>query len=150
MYVDAQLTFSDAQAVTATAASTNYIDLGPLFSGNLTRNLGVGERMYIVVNVDVAMTDSGSDSTIAVTLETDDNTSFSSATTLATLGTFAAVSAVGTQIIAALPVGAYERYIQLRYTAANGNLSTGSFTASIVKDASMFATYAQGSPGTGY
>lgn len=150
MYVDAQLTFSDAQAVTATAASTNYVDTGPLFSGNLGRNLGVGDRLYIVVSCDVAMTDSSSDSTIAVTLQTDDNTSFSSATTLLTIGTFAALSAVGTALVAPLPIGAYERYIRLYYTAANGDLTTGSYTASIVKDISQWTSTAQGSPGTGY
>lgn len=153
MITDAQLTFSDAQAVTATAGSTNVIDTGPLFSGNLGRNLGVGERMFVAVTVDVAMSDAGSDSTITVTLETDDNAAFSSAATVGTLGVFSALSAVGTAIFAGLPPGnavPYERYIRLMYTAANGNLTTGSFTASIVKDAPLFTTYAPGAPTTGF
>jgi hypothetical protein len=41
MFMDADLLFSDAQAVTATAASTNYYDTGPLYSGNTGRSLGV-------------------------------------------------------------------------------------------------------------
>lgn len=152
MYVDAQLTFSDAQAVTATAASTNQIDTGPLFSGNTGRNLGVGENLFIVVTVDVAMTDASSDSTITVTLETDDNSAFSSAATVATLGVIPAVTAAGAMFVYRLPIATsvpYERYIQLKYTPANGNLTTGSFTASIVKDASIYAQYASGIPATG-
>jgi hypothetical protein len=143
MFMDQDLLFSDAQAVTATAASSNYADLGPLFSGNLNRDIGVSE-MYISISVDVAMTDSGSDSTIAVSLETDDNTSFSSAATVATLVTIPAVTAAGTKYFVRLPIATtvpYERYIQLRYTAANGNLTTGSFTAALVKNIDKYVSY---------
>jgi hypothetical protein len=100
MFMDADLLFSDAQAVTATAASTNYYDTGPLYgatSGNTGRNLGVSTELYFSISVDVAMTDSGSDSTIAVSLETDDNTSFSSIATVATLVTIPALTAAGTK-----------------------------------------------------
>lgn len=145
MYVDAQLTFSDAQAITATARSTNVIDTGPLFSGNTGRNLGVGERLYIVVTCDVAMTDSGSDSTLTVTLETDDNAAFSSTAIVATLGSIPALTAAGAIFVYALPVAGavpYERYLSLLFTAVNGNLTTGSFTASITKDASIYQQYA--------
>ena len=144
MFMDQDLLFSDAQAVTATAASTNYYDTGPLFTGNTGRDLGVSE-MYVSISVDVAMTDSGSDSTIAVSLETDDNTSFSSASTVATLVTIPALTAAGTKYFVRLPIATtvpYERYIQLRYTAANGNLTTGSFTAALVKNIDKWASTA--------
>lgn len=145
MLLDNNLLFSDAQAVTATAASTNVIDTSPLFSGNTGRRIGNGKRAYIFVSVDTAFTDSGSDTTIAVTLETDDNTSMSSATTIATLTTFAALTAAGTIQYFPIPMSsAYERYIGLRYTAANGNLTTGAFTAGIVLDADQFFATAPG------
>ena len=70
MILDTQLEFSDAQAVTATAVSTNVVDLSSV------RDIGVGEELYIRIGVVVAMTDAGSDSTIAVTLETDDAAAF--------------------------------------------------------------------------
>lgn len=140
MYLDAQNSFSDAQAVTATAASTNYIDLAPLTG--TARNIGVGDDLYIHINIDVALTDSGSDSTVAITLETDDNTSFSSATTLATVASVAATAAAGTSYIYKIASAAFERYIQLRYTVSGGNLTTGSFTAGIVKDAQQYTSYA--------
>lgn len=146
MIIDAQLTFSDAQAVTATANSTNVIDTGPLFAGNTGRNLGAGVRHpYIFITVDIAMTDASSDSTLAVALVTDDNAALSSATTIATLTTFAALTAAGTTFFAPLPVSnSYERYIALTFTPANGNLSTGSFTAGITLDPQAWVPTASG------
>jgi len=144
MLIDNNLLFSDAQAVTATAGSTNIIDTAPLFSGNLGRRVGNGKPIYIFISVDVAFTDSGSDSTIAVTVETDDNTSMSSATTVATITTFAALTAAGTKFFAPLPIANYERYIGIRYTAANGNLTTGSFTAGLVLNVDDFYATAGG------
>lgn len=144
MIIDNNLLFSDAQAITATAASTNVIDTGPLFSGNTGRRLGHGKRAYIFVTVDTAFTDSGSDSTVAITLRTDDNASMSSATVVATLTTLAALTAAGTKAFFPIPMAAYERYIDLNYTLANGNLSTGAITAGIVLDADEFYSTAPG------
>lgn len=138
MYLDAQLIFSDAQAVTADAGSTNVIDTGPLFTGVLGRNLGVGERAFVFLTVDVALTDSGSTSYCTVTLETDETAAFSTAATVATLFVVPALTAAGATFFAPLPVATlavpYERFIRLKYTMTNGDLSTGSFTAGITKD----------------
>lgn len=137
MMIDRQNQFSSAQAVTATAGSTDIIDLA-----SAGRNVGVGEIVYIVVIVTAAFTDVGSDSTVAVTLETDDNTSMSSPTTIQTIGTFSALAAAGTRLISRLPVATYERYIGIRYTVAGGNLSTGSITAFLCKDIDAYTSYA--------
>lgn len=48
MILDAQLQFSDAQALTATAVGTNVIDLGA------DRSIGTGEPMAVLFTVDVA------------------------------------------------------------------------------------------------
>lgn len=138
MYVDSQLLFSDAQAVTAAAASTNSIDLGAV------RDIGTGEDLYIVCVCDVAMTDASSDSTLAVTLEGDSSSTFTPDASDA-LFTFAATSAAGTVKYAKLSpalASLQYRYIQLRYTPANGNLTTGSFTAFIAKDIDRYVSYA--------
>lgn len=145
MIMDGDLLFSDAQAVTATAASSNYYDTGPLFTGNTGRNIGVSGELYFSISVDVAMTDSGSDSTVAVSLETDDNTSFSSVATVATLVTIPAVTAAGTKYFVKVPIATtvpYERYLQIKYTLANGNLTTGSFTVALVKNIDNWTSYA--------
>lgn len=136
MYVDAQNLFSDAQAITASAVSTNIIDLGS------ARDIGVGRELYLVVLVDTAFTDAGSDSTVQVDIQTDDNAAFASATTLKTVGTFAALSAVGSRLIERLnPDLAWEQYIRLNYTVANGNLTTGSLTAFLTVDVHAWTAY---------
>ena len=48
MILDSLLKFSDAQALTATADSTNVIDLSN------DRDIGIGEPMALVVTVGVA------------------------------------------------------------------------------------------------
>lgn len=137
MILDFNNRFSDAQAVTATAVSDDIIDLGE------ARNIGVGENLYILVVVDVAFTDSGDDTTIVVTIETDDNESFSSATVGQTLFTFDALSAIGTTNIARIqPDAANERFMRLRYTIANGSLTTGSLSSYILHDISKWTAYA--------
>lgn len=137
MYVDAQNLFSDEQALTATAASTNLIDLGA------NRDIGTGENLYIVLVVDVALTDASSDSTVAVTIEMDALAAFGSPTTTQTLFTISAVAAVGTKLIARIqPDAVNEQFMRLKYTMANGNLSTGTVTAFITKDIDKFTAYA--------
>jgi len=48
MILDAELQFSDAQAITTDAVGTNVVDLG------VARSIGSGEPMCVVFNVDVA------------------------------------------------------------------------------------------------
>jgi hypothetical protein len=136
MILDKQLEFSNAQAVTATAASTNYIDFSAV------RDMGVGQDLYVVVVCTTAMTDGSSDSTLAVALEGDSTTTFTPDYTR-TLFTFAALSPVGTVKYAKLGPGDLNlRYAQLSYTPANGNLTTGSFSAYLVQDIQQYTSYA--------
>lgn len=140
MILDAQLLFSDAQAVTAAAGSTNTIDLSAV------RDIGTGEPLYIGVIVDVAMTDSGSDSTLTVALEGDSTTSFTPDGTM-NLFTIPAVSAAGAAFFARLNPGAAPlayQYIRLLYTPNNGNLSAGSFTSFITHDIQKYTSYVDG------
>lgn len=136
MYVDALLLFSDAQAVTAAAASTSHIDFGAV------RDMGTGEDLYVVVTCDVAMTDASSNSTLAVAIEGDSTSTFTPDYTR-TLFTFDALSAAGTVKIAKLsPADVNLRYLQLKYTPANGDLTTGSFTAFITTAIDRYVAYA--------
>lgn len=136
MFLDAQLIFSDGQAVTAAAGSTNTIDLGAV------RNIGVGEVLYLVIICTVAMTDSGSDSTLAVAIEGDSTDSFTPDSTK-TVATFAAASAAGTtKIVKLSPDDINLRYMRLKYTPSGGDLTTGSFDAFITKDIQAFTAYA--------
>jgi hypothetical protein len=130
--------FSDAQAITAAADSTNSVDLGAV------RDIGTGEPLYVVVSVDVAFTDSGSDSTLTVTLEGDSTTTFTPDGTL-DLFTIPALAAAGDVFIARLAPDAAPlqyRYIQLVYTPNNGNLTTGTVTAFITNNIQKYESYA--------
>ncbi len=118
MYIDKDLQFSDAQALTSTAASTNLIDLGS------DRNIGGGETKWIVVSCDVAL--AGTSPTLDVALQTDDNASFSSATDIVASVQKTAM-AVGDKIVLAVPYE-NERYLRLNYTMG-GTTPTASVTA---------------------
>lgn len=143
MFVDSKLEFSDAQAVTSTAISTNVIDLG---DDNTLQDIGAGEPMYLVVLTQTAATDVSSDATLTVSLESDSTANLAtSATVHYTTGAlaFAAFSPAGTVLAAVrLPIGNYERYLGMRYTVANGPLTAGNFDAFLTKDYGKFLSYA--------
>lgn len=110
MLLDAQLQFSAAQVLSATAVSTNSIDLGT------ARQIGVGEPMGVLLTVDVAADFTTTDETYSVAMQTDDNSSFSSPTTLFTQAIPAAQLALGKRVFLPLPLANVERYIRLNYT----------------------------------
>jgi Bbp16 len=95
------------------------------------------------------MSDAGSDATVDVVLQTDDNEAFSSATSLGTLMTIPAVSPAGFKRVVPLPIGAgrlYERFIRLQFNVNNGPLLTGSFRAAIVMQGDSTPVYATAQP----
>lgn len=109
MLIDSRLEFSDGQALTATAASTNVINLSQ------DRNIGPGRTMYVVLTVDVAADYTTEDETYAVAVQTDDNAAFSSATTIASRTIAAADLAAGAKHVIGFPY-ANEQYLRLNYT----------------------------------
>lgn len=111
MILDSLLNFSDAQALSATGASTNSIDLGA------ERRVGTGEPMAVVVTVDTAL--AGTSPTFAFAYQSDDNSSFSSAATVVTSATIsgAANAPAGARFVLPIPPGfATERYGRVNYT----------------------------------
>lgn len=142
MILDSQFELSDAQAVTATAISTNVVDLFSVRAGdaaaadispNARIDVGDADDLYLVVATQTAATDTGSDATLTVTLESADNAALStnpvvhfSTGALA----FATFSPQGTQLVKMrLPKGLYRRYLGVRYTVASGPLTAGAFDA---------------------
>lgn len=136
MIIDAQNEFSDSQAVTSTAISTNVIDLD---SASVPKNIGGSEAMYLVVQTAVTCTDTSSDATLAVTLESDSAAALNSSPTVHfSTGTlaFAAFATAGTRLaVMPLPFGNYKRYLGVRYTVASGPLTAGAFDAFLTRDA---------------
>jgi len=141
MYTDDRTYFSDGQAITASAASTNKIAL--------TTPSDLGKLRKGVINIVVTETfdDTGDNSTAVVTLRTDDNEAFGSAATIATLFTITNGLAAGTEFNFELPYAnsvPYQDYIDLYFTVANGDFSQGKITARIVFDAEIATFTAQG------
>lgn len=140
MILDSQNEFSDAQAVTATAISTNVYDLfslgaggGASISPNARIDVGDADELYIVVQTAVAATDTGSDATLTVTVESADDAGLTTnAQVHLTTGAlaFATFSPQGAQLLKArLPKALYRRYLGVRYTVAAGPLTAGAFDA---------------------
>lgn len=111
-FVDNQLLMSDAQALSATAAGTNIIDL------STARRLGAGEPMAVVVGIDVAADHTTGDETYAVAVQVDDDSAFGSATTLASY-TIPNTTVAGDVHVVTIPitsVNSDNRYLRVNYT----------------------------------
>jgi hypothetical protein len=145
MFVDTQTEFSDAQAVTATAISTNVIDTQAALGGgtniafgNVNQDFGQGEDVYLNVVTAVAITDTGSDATLTVTLESATDAGLTTAavvhfsTGALAFASYAPAGSVIAQI--KLPNADYKRYVGLRYTVAAGPFLTGNIDAFLTKD----------------
>ena len=137
MIMDATLQFSNAQAITASAASTNTIDLGATgtvygAAAAIVRDVGKGEAIPLAVTVTETFATLTS---LTISIETDDNSSFSSAKTVWRSPAYTVAQlTVGAEYILpdALPVGTNERYVRLYYTVAGSNATTGKITAGAV------------------
>ncbi len=143
MLIDKLGTFSWETAVTVDAIS-DVIDLlsvsGSLNAGdtggptaNLIRDIGAGTPLYLHILVTTTFAKAGANPTLTVTLESD------SAADLATSATVHWTSAAEdeTTMVAgrwiakgvAIPAGAYERYLGLRYTTGTDDFTTGKLSA---------------------
>jgi hypothetical protein len=136
MLLDENTLFSDDQAVTATAASTNYMDTGvkatvPGAPAALGGSLGNAHDIPLLIQVTAAFATLTS---LTISVETDDNTSFSSAKTVASTHAILAADLVAGYIapLNLIPHTATERYVRLKYTVGGSNATAGTITASVV------------------
>lgn len=135
MIFDKQALFSDAQAITATAASTNVIDLGAPGTPKhakapITQDFGRGRPVPLRVQVVEAFNNLTS---LAVAIQVDDNEAFSSPKTVATQ-TIALADLVAGKVAAIdyVPRGTDERFMRLNYTVTGTAPTTGKVTAGLV------------------
>jgi hypothetical protein len=127
MILDAEHQFSNSQALTATALSTNVIDLG-----SVDRNIFNGEPMGVVVNVEVAADQTTGDEDYTFSVETASDSGITTARKLLARRIFesgtptapaedADLLVAGFKFVLPLPMGTLaeaERYLALRYTLA--------------------------------
>ncbi|HCQ8627385.1 TPA: hypothetical protein OME93_001351 [Klebsiella pneumoniae] len=122
MLLDQQALFSAAQAITATAASTNVIDTGS--------NKDVGKYGDIPLLIQVVEGFNNLTS-LTVTVQTDDNSAFSSAADVLSMTNPLASLVLGYKSpVITLPMK-MERYIRLNYTVTGTAPTTGKVTAGI-------------------
>lgn len=139
MLIDALLLFSDAQALTATAVSTNVIDLGA------DSNVGIGEPMAVVVSLDVAADDSDGDETYSVDLQADSTAAFSSAAVIATRA-ITRGDVAGTKYVLSIPADTSgEQFLRLNFTLG-GTTPTATVTAYVIPQSMVqnYVSYADG------
>lgn len=123
MILDADLLFSNKQAVTATATSTNEIDLGA--AGD-----AIGQELTIHVVVDTAFATLTS---LAVSLETSaDGSTWT--TVLSGPAVPRASLTKGASIFCVRVPQGLSRYVRMKYTVGGSNATAGKVTAFASKD----------------
>ena len=135
MIFDAQGKFSAAQAVTATAVSFNSIDLlaaGIPYGSSAAQNRALG--LFDIPLLIQVVENFNTLTSLTFSVETDDNSAFSSATTVATTPAIPLAQLVaGYQAsFDRIPRKVVERHIRLRYTVIGTNPTLGKITAGIV------------------
>jgi len=132
---DKTLQFSDAQAITATAASTNSIDFGPGgrvygAAADIPRNIARSVHLPLLIQVVEAFNTLTS---LTISLELDTTTTFTPDKTIVLASIPLASLTLGAQVYyAELPQGISMRYAQLKYTVVGTDPTTGKITAGIV------------------
>ena len=118
------------QTITATANSTNVVDL------SLARDIGEGMDLYVQFTVGTAFTAAGAATLTPTVIVTADSAAFTTPTTIGTAGTIAVATLVAGYTfairlnpqIASLGL----RYLGAIYTVATGPMTAGTMTADIV------------------
>ncbi len=141
MIIDNSLIFSDAQAITASAASTNVLDflaMGQVYhaAAALSRDVAKATCIPLLIQVVEAFDSAADDGTLTVDLELDSTTTFTPDKTIR-LATAVpqALLVPGKQLLVypELPAGISLQYARLKYTVGgSGNFTAGKVTAAIV------------------
>ena len=146
MLTDALLQLSSAQIVTASAVSTNTVDLSQ------ARDIGAGNNLFVAITVDEAATAAGAatvnfqvitSAAAALTSLTIIGQTDAIAKTELTLGRKVIVIPIPSAILLAQPIG--QRYLGVQYTVGTGPLTAGKFSAAIIdEDISVNKNYPSG------
>lgn len=132
MITDQQNLFSDAQAITVTANSTNVIDTLP---GGQNTKAGIGDGQDITLFAQIGQTFAGGTS-LAISLVSADDAALTTnvITHYATAAIVtASLTAKSRPVALDLPYGKYRRYVGLVYTVV-GTMTAGTITAGLVED----------------
>jgi hypothetical protein len=144
MILDERTEFADATALN-TGAAGDYVIGDVVDLGAAGRDIGNGEELELVVQVDTTATSGGS-ATLAISLATDDNSSLSSPTKIVTSPAVAVASlTAGTTVFRVrVPAGTYERYIGIVQTTGTAAFTAGKINAFLTPASANWKAYADG------
>ncbi len=141
MLLDAQLEFSDSQAVTVDAISANVVDTLPMTSNpNTTQNLGGEGALYFCFQVDVSFATMVS---MIITLESDSTADLATAPVVHfnSGAILTATLVAGYQFYVPLPIAQYKRYLGVRYDVTT-TATAGKVSAFLTRDIQNWKPYA--------
>lgn len=131
MIKDAELEFSVAQAITASAASTNVIDQGAACNP--------GKPMKIVALVDTTFDSAGEAATLQIGVQSSVDEAFTSPINHGFSPVIAEASLIADKRVALLDMPAHglKRYVRLYYTVGTENFTAGKLDAFLTPDAEV-------------
>jgi len=133
MILDQQSLFSDAQAITASANSSNVIDTLP---GGQNTKSGIGDGQDISLFAQVGTAFATLTSLNVQLVSADDSTLTTNAIVHYDSGAIPVASLVAKARVVGLdlPYGKNRRYVGLKYVVTGTNASAGTITAGLVED----------------
>lgn len=155
MYLDERNEFCDAVSINTGAAGAynmgDVIDLGPV-----SRDIGSGQPLYLVISVDTGIAAAGA-GTLQFNLVSDSQDPMATNGTQSihfSTGAIATGTATGTTTLkagtvlaaVALPMegAVYKRYLGIQQVTAAANVTAGKFNAFLTPDVSRYRAYPQG------
>ena len=134
MIQDAKNKYCDSQALTASAASTDHLNHGA------DGNLGMGEPMGVLINVEVAADYTTEDETYAFKVQTDTLTGFGSPSDVIERTILAAALTAGSLHVIPLPPDTSMEQFSRLYSTLGGTTPTITISAALLPLSAIPAT----------
>lgn len=148
MIMDSRVEFCSATALST--AATGLAAIGNVVDLTVARDIGTGRQMYLVIQVDTAVTSAGS-ATVSFQLVSDGVTTPAANGTETLHWASAAIpkaTLVAGYVAAIVPLPlenpAYERYLGIQQNVGTAALTAGKINAFVVADPSKWKDYADG------
>lgn len=129
MILDKFLQYSDKQAITATAVSTNVVDAGATKNPSIGRDLGAGTPLFLMLTISQSFTAAGAATLVATLQDSADNSSWQDVASLGTLSIAQLTAGKIYQVGFPVPT---RRYTRVNYTVGNGPFTGGIASAHLV------------------
>lgn len=153
MILDARTEFADAQSVVGTAGTT--INVGSQIDLSVARDIGAGQPLYLVINVDTSIIAGGtpatgtiafqlaSDASAAIATDGTQTIHYTSKAFVTDVDALNELDAGETAVIIALPMEgvAYEQFLGVQAVIGTANTTAGKINAFLTHDPSKWKAY---------